>query len=178
MSILEPVPQEQDDQDFSLGEEGTSLFDDIRPTNQKMRAKKTEDFDIPGYENPDLNGRSQLVARYHRMDLEQFTIYQKSITEAVAADKFDQVFTLYADLLIDNCDGILKRLPSGDLVDLGVKYDLPLADGLRFDAHSCQDVVRGVFGNNELAVADHGQKVFEWMLTGKTADDSEALGKS
>ena len=175
MSVLERVP---DDEFTSLGEDGVSLFDDLRADNQRMRNSKTGDFDIPGYEKPELKGRSALVARYHRATLEQHTVHMRQISEAASADRFDEVFALYADFLIDNCHGIFKRVPGGDLVDLGVKYDLPLADGLRFEAESCRDVVRGVFGDNELQVAEHGEQVFAWMRTGKHDDDSEALGKS
>lgn len=178
MSILEPVPQEHEEEFTSLGEEGSSLFDDIRSVNQKMRRTTTQDFDLPGYEQEQLDGKSALVARYNRVSLEKYTLYMREVNEAADAKRFDRVVELYSDFLIDNCEAILKRVPDGEPVDLGVKYDLTLADGLRFEAHSCQDVVRGVFGGNELAIAEHAETVFEWMRSGKSRDDEEALGKS
>lgn len=175
-SVLEPIPQEEDEgpvEFTSLGTDGSSLFDDLRPANRKMRAAKTAEFDIPGYEQAKLDGKSALVARYRRILIGDFTEMQKQFQDA----KGDRVFSLYADFLIDNCEEILKRAPD-TMIELGCRYDLPLADGLRFEAASCRDVLRGVFGDNEIAVVEHAETVFAWMRTGKTADDEDALGKS
>jgi hypothetical protein len=178
MSILERVPEDEQEDFVSLGGEGSSLFDDLIPVNQKARANKAEEFDIPGYEQEKLGGKSALVARYKRMSMEQYTIHQRAIAEAAQEERFDRVAELYADFLIDNCEEILKRVPDGPLVQLNVKYDLALARGLNFAADSCRDVVFGTFGDNELLVAEHAEQVFEWMRTGKSQEDSEALGKS
>ena len=153
-------------------------FERLRKRRETISQPRVRDEAIPGY-------GGYLIARYHIVPWE---VVSKIAQRAEKAGDTDPRTTLNAqiDLLVSACEGLFVKNGDGDKPTLEplldgegqiIKYDKRLAENMQFEANSAREVVLGLFVQ-ELAIANHHNKILEWMQGEAEDVDEEFLGES
>jgi hypothetical protein len=141
-----------------------SLLDSLRAKRERLAASKTTDIPIPGY-------GGELVVRYRLCDplVEGKQIGDRLLEQFKGADQeSERMYFMFVDTLIAACDGIFVKVgdelvsldEEGDTIDYG---DPRLGEFLGFTADTARDAVLAVFGDNKIAVTQHGRQLQLWM---------------
>lgn len=140
----------------------SSVRDRLRAQRQEVQRQKWCDITIPGYDG-------ELVARYRLVDGEELEKVGSRLRHK-SKNQADRLVNGSMDTLIMACEGFYVRsqrddqlYPIQDETGEIMRYDDRLAEFLNFPAESARDVVRGVFGNNEMAIVQHNAKFSAWL---------------
>ena len=172
------VPADTPDPTGPAGAPATPL-EALARRRAELHAAQTKTFVVPGYEGIDIGDRvADLVARFRRLDVDEFrnAMFRTDL----------EVVDRNASFLIDSLEGLYWRVTGDDGTRL-----LPLNDGVESgwhdiapflgadlgpDATAIDQLVDGVFAENEVAMTDFAGDVGQWMQAGQRDADQEFLG--
>lgn len=150
-----------------------STLDRIRQRREALKASKTLDLVVPGYQG-------DVAVRYRLVEDDAF--------EKLAQDATDgKNIEANLDLLIRACESVLARNPeTGSLEAIEdeegpiVGFDLRLAQDLGFEAETAREVVRGLFspeGAQPMAFFQHAGALTQWLSGNERGVDRALLGE-
>lgn len=154
-----------------------NILEQIRQRRRELLQNRQTYIPIPGYDDIGL------VAQYHLLDGKEMTRIVDKV-QRQTKNKVERGVSISIDTFIAACDGLYLNPEDGVYVpfDPGrtgspLQYDPSLSDFLGLDAPTARAVVRGLFGENDAAIAMHSMKLNRWFQdTSKSADD-EFLGE-
>jgi hypothetical protein len=173
-------PSDTDDDDDGLDGQSPSIGERLRRKRTLIAEQKTHDIDIPGYEG-------ELFCRYRLISGPDVDKIVKRV-RATVQDKSQRQTVAIQDTLIEACEEFwlredgreypLREHPDVANHDIPVKYDGKLAEFLAFadelsERRGAREVVLGLFGGNDLAMAAHGTRLSQWMTRLGTEVDFE-----
>lgn len=151
----------------------TSIIEQLQAEAQEIAGAKEVDIPIKGYQGTGLR------VRYHLPDRgkELSDIADKVRREM--KDAYSRNLTIAIDTMIHLCSGLYVQpdgVPEPVMLDPGdtgipVTYDQRLAEilGMENSANAgARAVVRRVFGNNDMAIIAHAEKLNRWFQNTKT----------
>jgi hypothetical protein len=157
-------------------QEMSNVLEQIRQRRRSLFENRQTYLSIPGYEEIGL------VAQYHLLDGHELN----GIVEKVRRQTKDAVsrgINSSLDILITACDGLFL-FREGEYVpfDPGytgspLDYNQGLAEFVGYEANSARQVVQGLFGNNDAALAAHAMKLQRWFQNTTRDADQEFLGE-
>ena len=158
-----------------VNDEASSLLDQLAERRQAVADTKDTFIEIAGYDKePPI-----LLAHYRLVEGPELAkIADKVRTEF--RGRWDRNLYAAIDTMIVACDGIYIDKGDGKPVPLTLNgdpitgYNNALAEGLRYvdklrQGFTHRDVVLGLFGGNELAIAEHNARLNRWF--GDTSAD-------
>lgn len=151
--------------------EHPNLLDELRERRAEIGSDRTMDLEVPGYDG-------LLVVRYRRLEWDEIS---KIATKTEKSKNPRRILLHQVDVLIAACEqvlivheGSLKPINEAfpELGDEPVRYDVPLANALGFQAGSAREVVLGLF-KLELAVVGHHTDLLEFFGTSSAEADRD-----
>lgn len=146
--------------------EGASLIDLLREEVREVSETKFVYIPIQGF------GKTGLAARYV---LPESGKQLENISNKVNREfktRFERNLYSAIDTMILLCAGLYIRTPDveeyieldPELLGEPVQFDMRLAETLGFvDCKSARTVVRRIFGNNDIAIMTHAEKLSRWL---------------
>lgn len=145
-----------------------SILDVIKEDAKKIAESEEVYIAIAGYEN------SGLTAKYHLPESgKQLDAINTKINREFK-DRFTRNLYMAIDTMILLCDGLYVKPPwknddefyelDPDMSGEPVRYDVRLAEALNFgDITRARNIVRRVFGENDMAIMNHAEKLARWL---------------
>ena len=170
--LPDPEPEEAEEQS-----EANTLMERLRAERQGMAEDQSIDISIPGYGDPVLLCRYRLV---EGRELQRIMDKVRRQTK----DSFDRNLLTTVDTFIAACEGIYIKEPDSeeepvpldpDNTGAPMQYEPSLAKFLGFEANNAREVVRGVFGENDNAIMQHGARLARWFGNTELTDTEEFL---
>jgi len=182
-----PVPEEEatatpppDSPDNGVPEDEDqikSLLEQIRLRRRELSGDRKTYITIPGYD--DLG----LVAMYHLLDGKELDVITTR-AQRQTRDRVERAIYMACDVMISACDGLYLDRGGSEYVPFDpqrrgepFRYESALADFCGFEAETARQVVMGLFGNNDAALASHSFKLQRWFQDTMRDADEEFLGE-
>lgn len=168
-----------DSQDNGAPDENeiNSLLEQIRERRKELSGDRKTYITIPGYDDIGL------VAMYHLLDGKELDIITTR-AQRQTRDRVDRGLYMACDVMIAACDGLYLDRGGSEYVPFDPKrrgeafrYEQALADFCGFEAETARQVVMGLFGNNDAALASHSFKLQRWFQDTMRDADEEFLGE-
>jgi hypothetical protein len=176
-------PADQFGEVVSLGKQ-PSIVDLLRQDLKELEESEEVFIPVTGYERVGLQVKYRMPESGKELD----AIARKNMREF--KDQFSRNLYTAIDTMITLCLGLYVQ-PTQELeleariiepVELdpeemgeAVKFDVRLAEalGLGSEIQSARVVVRRVFGNNDMAIVSHAEKLSRWLINTKANLDVE-----
>jgi len=157
----------------------SSTLESLRRKREALTENRTVDLAVPGYDKEP----PALYIRYNLLQGPEIDRITRKVMRETK-DRWDRQVLSSIDAMIAACEGLYidwddgtGRQPltlNGDHI-LNFGPELAQALGIQ-DAGSARAIVREVFGNNDVALAQHNIQLSRWMGNTASEVDEELLG--
>lgn len=167
-----PVPE---DDGHPAGQK--SILDLLKADYKDVAETKEVYIPVAGWERTGLSVRYRLPTSGVELD----AIARKVNQQYNRNDRYNRGFFTAVDTMIMLCDGLYIKHPddpsqwveldpneNGAPLDFGDGEELSSIFGWNGNVSSARDVVKRMFGNNEMSILDHCGKLQRWMVDTKT----------
>jgi hypothetical protein len=152
---------------------GKNILDLLKADYSEIVSQKDVYIPIVGWEKSGLAIRYRLPESGKELDAIQRRVNQQYDKK----ERYDRGFFTAVDTMIRLCEGLYVKHPedpsvwveldpkeTGRPLDLGDGEELSPILGWNGAPASARDVVKRLFGNNEMAILAHSEKLQRWMM--------------
>lgn len=178
MSDIITEPEVEAAVNGDLEDQSRNLMDEIRKARRNLAENRQTYIQLPGYEHVGL------VAQYHLLDGKQLDMIAERVKRQTK-DRVDRGINAAVDTFIAACDGLFVEKDGGyapldpDNRGMPLRYEPSLAKFCDFykEGMTARQVVFGLFGDNDAAIAGHAMKLNRWFMNTTSEVDDEFLGE-